>query len=350
MLFPIKPVDEAYYRDRLVDFLPERMIDVHTHVWRDAFMRPAQGRPGPKRSQSWPNLVAKDNPIEDLLETYRLLFPEQVVTPVIFGSPRREVDLAATNGYVSRVAADNGFPALLVSTPDWTGDELARRVTAGGFCGLKPYLSFAPPEIPAETITVFDFLPHAHLEAANTHGWVVMLHIPRPDRLRDPANLDALVEIDRRYPHVAIIVAHVGRAYCDEDVGGAFELLAGTDNLCFDVSANTNAGVMAGLLRAIGPQRVLFGSDFPILRMRMRRICEAGHYVNLVPSGLYGDVTGDSHMREVTPEAGAQLSFFMYEELWALRRAAEAVGLTTEEVQAIFYDNAARLFDLGARG
>jgi predicted TIM-barrel fold metal-dependent hydrolase len=356
MLFSVKPVDEVYYRDRLADFLPDRMIDVHTHVWRDAFMRPPPGRPpgrataGPKRSQSWPALVAKDNPIEDLVETYRLLFPAQTVTPVIFGSPRREVDLAATNGYVSRVAGEHGFPALMVSTPDWTADELAQRVTVGGFRGLKPYLSFAPPEIPAGELTVFDFLPRSHLEVADDHGWVVMLHLPRPDRLRDPVNLDALVKIDRRYPRVVIIVAHVGRAYCDEDVGGAFEVLGETENLRFDFSANTNAGVMAGLLRAVGPQRVLFGSDMPILRMRMRRICEDGRYVNLVPPGLYGDVTGDPHMREVTSEAGARLSFFMYEELWAFRRAAEAVGLTSGEVRAIFYDHAARLFELEAHG
>ena len=37
----------------------------------------------------------------------------------------------------------------------------------------------------------------------------------------------------------------------------------------------------------------------PILRMRARRICENGIYVNLVPKGLYGDVSGDIHMREV---------------------------------------------------
>jgi microsomal dipeptidase-like Zn-dependent dipeptidase len=100
---------------------------------------------------------------------------------------------------------------------------------------------------------------------------------------------------------------------------------------------------MEQLLRAVGPQRVVFGSDLPVVRMRMRRICENGFYVNLVPHGLYGEVSDDPHMREVDEEEAAQLSFFMYEELLAFRQAAEAVGLGTREIEDVMYNNAARL-------
>lgn len=342
-LFEVKPVDRKYYEERLAGYLPARLIDVHTHVWLKTFVG---GRDETARTVSWPSLVAEENPIEDLLETYRLLLPQQTVTPVIFGSPGRSVDLNASNAYASDSARTHNLPALLVSTPAWSADEVKRRVQEGGFLGLKPYLSFAPPEIPGGDITVFDFLPHAHLEVADAHGWVVMLHIPRPARLRDPVNLSHLLEIERRYPRVRLIVAHIGRAYCGEDVGNAFEVLKDTTQMAFDFSANTNAWVMEQLLRAVGPQRVLFGSDLPILRMRMRRICEGGNYINLVPPGLYGDVSGDPHMREVGADEGAKLSFFLYEELGAFRQAAEAVALTHSEVEDAFYNNAARLLGL----
>jgi uncharacterized protein len=111
----------------------------------------------------------------------------------------------------------------------------------------------------------------------------------------------------------------------------------------FDISANTNAWVFEQALRTFGPQRLVFGSDLPILRMRMRRICENGLYINLVPPGLYGDISGDSHMREVSLEEGEKLSFFLYEELYAFRCAAEAVGLSNADVQAVFYENAAQM-------
>jgi uncharacterized protein len=79
------------------------------------------------------------------------------------------------------------------------------------------------------------------------------------------------------------------------------------------------------------------------LRMRMRRICEDGFYVNIVPPGLYGDVSGDPHMREVSVEEGERLSFFLYEQLYAFRCAAEAVGLSRAELEDVFYNTAAQI-------
>lgn len=156
-------------------------------------------------------------------------------------------------------------------------------------------------------------------------------------------NLSQMIEIEKRYPNVKVIIAHVGRAYCPEDIGGAFEVLGETRKMMFDISANTCAETFVHALRAVGPKRILFGSDLPILRMRMKRICEAGTYVNLVPKGLYGDVSGDSHMREMEGPVAEQLSFFMYEEIDAMRRAAAEAHLTDDDIKAIFWGNAAQL-------
>jgi predicted TIM-barrel fold metal-dependent hydrolase len=340
VLFEVKDLDRQFYEGRLADFLPPQMIDVHTHIWLAAFYDP---QVGVSRSAAWPRLVANENPIEDLLETYRLLLPQQQVTPVVFGMPERDIVLDKTNAYASQVVREYGLPGLLVSTPEWSAAETERRVLEGGFLGLKPYLNFAPAHISAADITIFDFLPHHQLEVLDAHGWIVMLHIPRPDRLKDPVNLAQMLEIERRYPNVRLIIPHVGRAYCESDVGNAFDVLRDTQRMMFDFSANTNAAVFEACLRAFGPKRVMFGSDLPILRMRMRRVCENGMYINLVPPGLYGDVSVDAHMREVNTEEGERLTFFLYEELWAIRRAAEAVGLSQADVQDVFYHNAAQL-------
>jgi hypothetical protein len=109
----------------------------------------------------------------------------------------------------------------------------------------------------------------------------------------------------------------------------------------FDISANTCAETFERTIRAVGPKRVLFGSDLPVVRMRMRRICEDGVYVNVVPKGLYGDISGDPHMREIEGKDQEQLTFFMYEEIDALRRAAMETGLGKDDVETIFYRNAA---------
>jgi predicted TIM-barrel fold metal-dependent hydrolase len=234
-------------------------------------------------------------------------------------------------------------PALIFSDPAWSAAEFERRTQAGGFIGLKSYLSMAPAYVPTGEIRIFDFFPPHHLEVCDRHGWIVMLHVPRDDRLKDPVNLAQLLQIERDYSNLSLIVAHVGRAYCDEDVGNAFEILAETKRMCFDISANTNDRVFEQLLRCVGPKRVLFGSDLPILRMRMRRITRAGHYVNLVPKGAYGNVSGDKNMGEVCGAEADALTFFLYEEIEAFRRAAERVGLTAAEVADVFCGNARRL-------
>ncbi len=336
----IKPVDRAVYDRRLASFLPARIIDMHTHVWRDSFREPAAVAP---RGPTWPGRVAHDGPVEELLETYRRMFPQQQVTPVIFGAATREYHLDRNNDYVSQAAREHHLPSLMVITPEWSARELEQRAVAGGFLGFKPYLEFAPPHIPSAGITIFDFLSREHLAVADAHGWIVMLHIPRPQRLRDPLNLEQMLEIERRYPNIQLVIAHIGRAYCAEDVGDALDVLKAAGRMHFDFSANTNGDVMEQLLRAVGPQRVVFGSDLPVVRMRMRRICEQGFYVNLVPPGLYGDVSDDPHMREVAEPDGAGLSFFMYEELQAFRQAAESAGLGPAEVADVMYNNAARL-------
>jgi uncharacterized protein len=340
VLFEIKEIDQQVYEERLVDFLPTQIIDFHTHVWLKEFRTEM---PAGASAQTWPRRVAEDNSIEDLMLTYDLLLPKQKVTPVIFGWPERDANLDKTNEYVSKVAREKGLASFLVTRPDWSAAHLENRVIGGGFIGLKPYLNWSPLHIPTNEITVFDFLPHEHLEVADAHGWIVLLHIPRKDRLKDPLNLKHMLEIEKNYPNLKLVIAHLGRAYCCEDVGNALEILQQTERMLFDISANTNAWVFEQALRTFGPQRLVFGSDLPILRMRMRRICENGLYINLVPPGLYGDISGDSHMREVSLEEGEKLSFFLYEELYAFRCAAEAVGLSNADVQAVFYENAAQM-------
>jgi len=339
-LFEVKPDDRKVYEERIRDFLPERIIDVHTHVWLERFRSSYND---PRRIVTWPDRVAKDSPIEELLATYELMFPGKKLTPLIFGAVlSRRDDLDGNNQYIAESMRKHHVPGLIWSVPQWSGEELERRIVEGGFLGVKSYLSNAPEYLPEAEIRIFDYFPPHQLDAINRRGWIMMLHIPRPGRLRDPVNLGQMLEIERKYPNIRLIVAHVGRAYCPEDVGNAFDVLAETKRMMFDISANTNAENFERLIRAVGPKRILFGSDLPITRMRMRRVCENGRYINLVQKGMYGDVSGDKNMREVD---GEELTFFMYEEIAAFKRAAENTGLGRCDIEDVFFNNAMRLLE-----
>ncbi len=340
-LFEVKAVDRKFYEEKLKDFIPQKIIDIHTHVTLEKFK--AASKTAPVRSVSWPSRVARQNPIEDLMETYRLMFPDKQVTPMIFSSVGLDDDLEGSNAYIRECSERFSVPALIYAVPWWSGAEFEERILKGGFLGCKVYLNLSPAYIPQEEIRIFDFLPHHQLEVLDRQGWIVMLHIPRHGRLKDPVNLAQLLEIERRYPRIKVIVAHIGRAYCNEDVGDAFEVLSETRNMVFDFSANTNQWVFEQTIKAVGTRRILFGSDLPILRMRSRRICENGTYINLVPKGHYGDVSGDKNMRELEGVEAEQLTFFMYEEIDAMRRAAERTGLSRSDIEDLFYNNAARI-------
>ncbi|MCF6334663.1 MAG: amidohydrolase, partial [Spirochaetales bacterium] len=246
---------------------------------------------------------------------------------------------------VSKSSKKHNLPALYFTYPEMPAEELEKNIISGGFLGIKVYLSLAPNYLPNDEVRIYDFLPPHQLELMNKHGWIVMLHIPRSTRLKDPVNLAQMMEIDEKYPNLKLIIAHVGRAYCTEDVGDAFEILSKSKNLYVDFSANTNSSVFEQLIKAIGPKRILFGSDMPILRMRMKRICENGKYLNVVPRGLYGDVSYDPNMREVDSPEADELTFFMYEELRAFKKAAKKSGLGKKDIEDIFYNNSKIILD-----
>ena len=340
-LFNIKKVDKEYYKLKIRDFLPEKIIDIHTHVYYNRFRR---GKHDAQRNVSWPNLVAKENPIEDLIETYGLLFPGKKVTPLIFSSLlNRNDNFEEGNQYIQESASRYHCPSLIFSRPDQNAEIFEQKLINGNFHGAKVYLSLAPDHIPVDEITIFNYLPHHQLDVLNRHRLIVMLHIPRRERLKSPINLQQMIEIEEKYPGIKLIIAHVGRAYCKSDVGNAFEILSSTKNMMFDFSANTNAEVFVQLINTVGPKRILFGSDLPITRMRMKRIVENNKYINIVPKGLYGDVTNDPNMREAGKEEGEKLSFFLYEQIAAFKKAADTTKLTRNDLNNVFYNNAFKI-------
>ena len=344
-LFEVSEYDKKIWEEELCDFLPEKIIDVHTHVYKKEFFDNSVS----KKSAgvvTWTNAVADENPIEDLMETYRLMFPGKDVKALMFISGKTGVK--ENNAYLSEKSKECGWPALYYSHPTETADEIEENIRKGGFLGVKCYLNRAPSYIPANEIRIFDFFPKHQLERLNEMGAICMCHIPRNGRLKDPVNIHQILEIRKEFPRLRFIVAHIGRAYTKEDVGNAFDLLTQEPETMYDFSANCCEYAITEALRRCGTKHVMFGTDMPILRMRTHRIEENGSYVNLVPPGLYYDPFGDPHLREVSEEEGKKITFFAYEELLAFKRAAKTLGLTKEDVEDVMYNNAYNLIE-GAR-
>ena len=326
--------DRMVYDKELRPFLPEEFVDFHIHAYKSSFETWGDANGG----STWIDLVADEMTTEQMFDCLNQLFPKNKVIPLVFGGCL--VNIEQTNEYVREEAKKYGFPTLYRSSYEMDADELEENVKKGGFLGLKPYLTNCPPYIPSNEIRIFDFLPHKHLEVADKNGWIVMLHIPRAQRLKDKVNIAQLMEIEEKYPNLKLVVAHVGRAYSKEDIGDAFDILKNTKNMYFDFTANLSDDAIRACIEAVGTKRLIFGSDLPISIMRMYRITENGVYYNVVPRGMYGDVSGQAHMRE-TDESNVTL--MIYEQLLAMKRVAADLKLKDSDVENILCNNAKKL-------
>jgi hypothetical protein len=194
--FEYKACDRAFYDKHLKDFLPDKMFDAHVHISTAGLSRYGSHNGG----STWTDYLCKEMGVEEFLAMNKEMFPNQKMEALIFGMCLTGIN--ETNAYVINNNKDYGFPMLYRSDYAQSPDELEANVKAGGFIGLKPYLSNCPSYIPSNEVRIFDFLPPAQLEVANKNGWIIMLHIPRNKRLGDPVNIAQIMEIEEKYPNV----------------------------------------------------------------------------------------------------------------------------------------------------
>lgn len=335
--FEMTDYDRYVYDREMKNFLPDEMIDFHTHLGRIAFDYEGEF----KGCSTWTKRVYDEMTAEDLIGAYQQLFPDKCVTPLVFGDCVHNIK--QVNDYVYDMGRLYHLPTLYRTSYDMPPEELEKKMKQGNFLGIKPFQTFSPSYIPANEIRIFDFLTLAHLEVMDKNGWIVILHTPRSGRLKDAVDIAQLMEIEEKYPNLKLIVAHIGRAYAKEDIGDAFEILKHTQNMYFDFTANMCDDAIRACIEAVGPKRLIFGSDMPISIMRMYRIVENGVYYNVVPRGLYGDVSKEPHMRETDEQ---DITIMMYEQLRALKRVAIDLKLRDRDIEDIMYGNAKRLLDI----
>jgi len=328
------------YEEELSPWLPPRVLDCHAHVSLAEHWGPVSGE---RRQAIWAMEVGLEQSWEKLRENYQVLFPGQAVWALVFGGVYREVNIEGNNDYVlaGLSQAGNNARGLLVTRPEWPAESIAQGM-AKGFLGIKPYPDLAPQGMAQASI--YDFVPRAHLAMLNELGGVLMLHLPRAGRLGDPENIKELLEIADTYPAIKLIVAHVGRAYCLPIARRGLPHFAHREGVYFDTAGNLNADVFEFALETVAPDRLLFGSDLPVMMMRGVREHSGEEYIN------YTDGPYSWNVKRKSPAEEANYTYYLYEELRALVAALRRVGLAAEAMEKIMFANAARLLGWPARG
>jgi len=112
--------------------------------------------------------------------------------------------------------------------------------------------------------------------------------------------------------------------------------LASLGNVWFDSSGICEAAPLIAILRAFGPERLLWGSDFPVSQIRGRCVTVGDGF-----AWLDGASVDWSALRPPCRPTLVGL-----EALRALREACDTLGVGRAAVQGIFHGNARRLFGL----
>lgn len=347
-VFTYSDFDRAFWKEHLEDWVPASLVDAHVHIADPRFQ--IETITEEMKRQYWVNELADMQDAETAARCYGILYPSRKVSCVAFAYPSLGWDIEGANLDLSREVTQRGWYGLGIIRPTWVPAQVEYLLKMPGIIGVKPYYMLLGYDRFTRDrfleASIFDFLPHAQLEILDHYRSWVTLHVPKADRLGHPANLREIREIRQRYPHIHLIIAHLGRSYTEPHAREGLLPLADDPGLYFDNSAVLNPVVHRLALEHIGYQRILYGTDNPVFYMRGRRQWQGRTYINRTSHPFYFNKVRES------PEIEATYTLYMYEALRGLKQACQEVGLDTPQIQDIFEKNAMKIINdcLDAKG
>lgn len=324
--------DRACWEQELAPWLPKRIFDAHVHLFQRASFPPGFEF-APRACYRKFGGQFDFGQCRDIVQA---MLPGIDFGMLCFGTPHIETNREEAARYCGEIADGKRFFGMVMVSPEDPAAAVERRVRDYGLVGYKPYRNFVTGK-DAEAVTIPDMLPAAQMAVADRLGLAVTLHIPRAERLADPANRRELVELCQSYPNAKIIVAHIGRAYYLSNVVGYLDALAALPNAYLDLAMVNHEGVLEYTFRHFPAERILFGSDAPIAWLRGKSVEINNQYAYLMGEDYAIGTSIHDHDHAV------EFTFFYYEMLRGIRLAAERANLSRAQIEGIFADNAYRL-------
>lgn len=334
-LFELNAVDRRIWEEELAHYVPQRVFDVHTHIYRWDFNTDPNKEGGAyhrllgeKFSDStWEKIVACDAALFPAREVHRLSFPFPF-------SPT--CDFEGSNEFIAgEVRNDPASAALMLVHPSMTAEEAERMIDKHGFLGFKPYRFYATSG-DAVNCRITEFMPEHLIEVADRRRLLIMMHISKRDAIADPENIADIVRLSGQYPGARWILAHCARSYSAWAIEKAAKHLQGLPNVWYDTSSVCESDAFDALYSGVGVERVMYGSDdIPVGVLRGKYIAFGFAWAYLSP---------DNHQVSLA-HCESQMTFTRFEQLRAMRRAGLRARLTRAQNEALFYDTAANLIE-----
>jgi predicted TIM-barrel fold metal-dependent hydrolase len=323
--FKLTDFDKKFYQDYIAPRLPSSIFDVHVHINLPEHVEMV---PEERLLSDWALECGHILPYEYAYASGRELYPDVEYAITGLPWPIREADLTGNNDYLAQLISQRKLMAFMGVRPEWDREEVERQLLEGGFVGFKPYPDMVTGVKGAET-GIFEFFPYEQWEILNRHSKAVMLHLPRQERLADDDNVRELLEARQAYPDVTIIIAHFGRSFCPFYLKEGIRKLGDVDDFYFDTTAVINPVVYDVAFSRIPSERIMYGSDMPILLWHGRREWTESTYRNLCREEF------SWNMDRRSSEEEASYTMFLYEQVRAILDAVDkskafSVGMRDE--------------------
>ena len=317
--------EDREFFDREIDsFLPDRVFDAHCHLWH----------PDHKVIEHIDNLPAVMG-YEECRSVMGQLMPRRDFAALFIPWPEPGQELPAGQWVASQAKRDPRCRGSFIVTPKDDPEWVRQTMRELGLCGMKCYHTFAPVQ-PAWEAELPTYLPEPLVKVAHEESWVITLHMVRSRAVADETNIHWIRHYCENYPNMKMILAHSARAFQPAHGLEGLPQLTGLDNLYCDASANCEPIAHQAIIRILGHEKLLFGTDLPVCFLRGRSLSVADTFL-----WLYGDtpVWGDKGGRTCIHPALIGL-----EHLRSLKWACWSERLTDSQVEDVFWNNAAGLF------
>jgi len=317
--------DQQIWDEELAGFLPEQVFDAHIHLFNQAHQ--------PNGTIGWSNAD-----LSALQQWASRLYPGREVHYLVLGTPLPGIDVATHNMWAAQqVQSDPQSRFNRLVTPQCKIDDIRGDMQLSGVMGLKPYRVYSVSGDIAQC-RIHEFLPHEQMELANELGLWVTMHLSRFHGCADESNLADLTQYTtQRYPNIKWILAHCARSFTYWPIREAIDRLRDLPNVWYDVSAVTDIRPLITLFQRERVERIFYGSD------GVDATYFHGQYVALGRAWQSLDV---SKLPLQFPHCDGRPILAIYEQLSSMKQAVEIAGLSRDDVEAIFWRNAATAFDV----
>ncbi len=324
--------DRVLLEREVEPFLPDRIFDAHAHLFCHQHYAPGTL---PPQLQDSPECIG----LSEYWRFIEWIHPRNRTVGGLFFGLAFTGDYQANNRWVAseiQAGQQRGRPVFgqMIVPPQMDPDQLRDEVRRHGFVGLKCYHTMAQVAGPTWEAPIEAYLPEQHVRVAHEEGLTVTLHMVRDRALADPVNQATIVRYCRTYPNMRLILAHAARGFNPWHTIEGIASLAGLSNVWFDTSAVTEAGAFEAIVETMGHTRLLYGSDFYVSHLRGRCVAigDSFHWI-------YSD-----ELNRQERHTTLQPVLIGLESLRSIRLAAMRLRLSDQQIEDIFFNNAAALF------